>query len=58
MEGLFRIVAESFARHGIEVAPAIDVQPAESVKPVPEAPLTIAFPEHNYRQSSKLDPVP
>jgi hypothetical protein len=58
MEGLFRLVAESFARHGLDVAPANDVQPAESAAPMLETPLTIALPEHNYRQRANSDPVP
>lgn len=58
MEGLFRLVAESFARHGIEVSSATDVQPAESPTPALEAPLSIALPEHNFRQSAKSDPAP
>jgi len=58
MEGLFRLVAESFARHGLEAIPAGDVQPAESAQPFTEAPLTSVFPEHNYRPSAKPDPVP
>jgi hypothetical protein len=57
MEGLFELVAASFARHGIE-CPAGDSQlvwgrvtsPVQAVRPA-EPTLPTALPEHNYRKS-------
>ncbi len=51
MEGLIQLVAESFARHGIE-CPTVDPQTVESVLPA-EAPLPAMLAEHNYRKSSE-----
>lgn len=56
MEGLFELVAASFARHGIE-CPAGDSQLArpnsvQAVRPA-EPTLPTALPEHNYRKSSQ-----
>jgi len=51
MEGLIQLVAESFARHGIE-CPAVEPQPVESVRPA-EAPIPAVLPEHNYRQGKE-----
>ena len=49
MEGLIQLVAESFARHGIE-CPTAERQTPESNPPV-EAPAVLT--EHNYRQSKE-----
>lgn len=51
MEGLFQLVAESFARHGIERLPA-EPKPA-APRPPAEAPLPAIIAEHNYRQSKE-----
>jgi hypothetical protein len=51
MEGLFQLVAESFARHGIE-CPTVDPQKVESHPPA-EAPNPAVLAEHNYRQSKE-----
>ena len=58
MEGLFRLVAESFARHGLDTLPANDVPPAEPAPPFAEAPPIAVIPEHNYRQAAKSSLVP
>lgn len=59
MEGLIRLVAESFVRHGLEVEPVADQQVSSqaselSARPTP-APLTEALPEHNYRKMLEVD---
>ena len=51
MEGLIQLVAESFARHGIE-CPTVDQQTAESVRPA-EAPIPAILAEHHYRESKE-----
>jgi len=51
MEGLIQLVAESFARHGIE-CPTVEPQTVESVRPT-EAPIAAVLPEHNYRKSKE-----
>jgi hypothetical protein len=56
MEGLIQLVAESFARHGLE-CPTVDPQTVESVRPA-EAPLPAALPLHNYRKGSEADLAP
>jgi len=56
MEGLFQLVAETFARHGIE-CPTVEPQTGESVRPA-EAPVPAVLPEHNYRQSKEAILVP
>ena len=50
MESLIQLVAESFARHGIECPPSL--RPVESHSPA-EAPSPAMLPEHNYRQSKE-----
>ncbi len=45
MDGLIQLVAESFARHGIECPTAPSM--AVSLHPA-EAPLPAVLPEHNY----------
>jgi hypothetical protein len=55
MEGLFRIVDESFARHGIE--PVSDVRPASIARFLPELPALEDFPDHNFRQAADFEPV-
>lgn len=49
MESLIQLVAESFARHGIE-CPTTALPMSESLVPA-EAPLPVAIPEHNYRKA-------
>ncbi len=56
MEGLIQLVAESFARHGIE-CPTAEPQTPESVRPA-EAPLPAALPEHSYRKGPEADLAP
>ena len=51
MDGLIQLVAESFARHGIE-CPTVEPKAAESHPPA-EAPLPAKLAEHNYRQSKE-----
>jgi hypothetical protein len=51
MDGLIQLVAESFARHGIE-CPTVEPKTAESLPPA-EAPLPAKLAEHNYRQSKE-----
>jgi len=51
MDGLIQLVAESFARHGIE-CPTVGSQTAESVRPA-EAPVPAVLSEHNYRTSKE-----
>lgn len=50
MEGLMQLVAESFARHGIDVSPASDLKPAEPTRALADTVLPAALPEHNYRK--------
>lgn len=65
MEGLIRLVSESFVRHGLEVEPVADLHvPAQVVSPSSEpsvrtfpAPPTEALPEHNYRKMLEAEPV-
>jgi hypothetical protein len=63
MEGLIRLVAESFVRHGLEVEPVADLQGnlqvgsrtgEPSARPT-SAPPTKALPEHNYRKMLEVD---
>jgi hypothetical protein len=51
MEGLIQLVAESFARNGIE-CPKTAIPMSESALPAP-APLPAALPEHNYRKTAE-----
>jgi len=62
MEGLIKLVAASFARHGIE-CPAADSQLARPVEPKFAIPLSEpALPtellEHNFRKSLQADQAP
>lgn len=57
MEGLFRLVAESFVRHGLEVGPVAGPQPSEPNGRLTETPLPEALPEHNYRKKLEGDPA-
>ena len=56
MEGLIQLVAESFARHGIE-CPTVDPQTVESVRPA-EAPVPAVLAEHNYRKGPEANLTP
>ncbi len=56
MEDLIQLVAETFARHGIE-CPTVASQTVKSVRPA-EAPVPAVLPEHNYRQSKEAILVP
>ena len=51
MDSLIQLVAESFARHGIE-CPTVEPQTVESVRPA-EAPIPAVLAEHNYRQNKE-----
>jgi len=51
MDGLIQLVAESFARHGIE-CPTVEPKTVES-RPSAEAPVPAILAEHNYRQSKE-----
>jgi hypothetical protein len=51
MEGLIQLVAESFARHGIE-CPTVEPKTVESHPPA-EAPTPATLAEHNYRKSKE-----
>ncbi len=51
MEGLIQLVAESFARHGIE-CPPVEPKQVES-RPPAEAPVPAKLTEHNYRQTKE-----
>jgi hypothetical protein len=46
MDELIQLVAESFARHGIECPTVESVRPAET-------PIPAILPDHNYRQSKE-----
>jgi len=56
MEGLIQLVAESFARHGIE-CPTVDPQTVESVFPK-AAPLAAVLAEHNFRKNPETGLAP
>ena len=51
MEGLFQLVAESFARNGVE-CPAVEQKTVEPRHPS-QAPIPAILAEHNYRQSKE-----
>jgi len=65
MEGLIRLVSESFVRHGLEAEPVADQHvPVQVASPSGEpslrnfpAPPTEALPEHNYRRMLEAEPV-
>ena len=50
MESLFQLVADSFARHGIE-SPAPE-PPVSQVRPA-EQTLPTELPDHNYRKKTE-----
>ena len=56
MEGLIQLVAESFARHGIE-CPTVEPKTVESSPPT-EAPVPAILAEHNYRKSKEANLAP
>jgi hypothetical protein len=56
MEGLIQLVAESFARHGIE-CPTVEQKPVES-RPAVETPSPAILTEHNYKKSKETIPTP
>jgi hypothetical protein len=49
MEGLIQLVAESFARNGIE-CPTVEPRATEP-RPPAEVPAPAILAEHNYRRS-------
>jgi hypothetical protein len=51
MEDLIQLVADSFARHGIE-CPTVEPKTVESHPPA-EAPIPAILAEHNYRPSKE-----
>jgi hypothetical protein len=51
MESLIQLVAESFARRGIE-CPTAAMPMSDSLVPA-EPPLPAALPEHNYRKTAE-----
>jgi hypothetical protein len=51
MEGLIQLVADSFARHGIE-CPPVEPKTVESHPPA-EAPVPATLAEHNYRKNKE-----
>jgi len=59
MEGLIRLVVESFVRHGLEVEPVADLQLSSPRKraqrPTHLTPPTEALLEHNYRKMLEAD---
>ncbi len=55
MEGLIQLVAESFARHGIQ-CPTGEPQTAELTRPAET--LSTELPEHNFRKRTEADLVP
>jgi hypothetical protein len=61
MEGLIQLVAESFARHGVECPGGTpqkgEPQIIELLRPV-EGSLPAVLPEHNYRKKAEVDPAP
>ncbi len=59
MERLIELVAASFARHGIECPPDLQLAqptPAQAARPV--EPAFSALPEHNYRKGPQGDSAP
>jgi hypothetical protein len=58
MEVLIRLVADSFARHGIEALPVTGQQPSEPSQRLAVPQLLEVLPEHNYRKSPPPDPIP
>ncbi len=64
MESLIKLVAASFARHGIEcpadpqLAQPMSAQPAPAQAARPVEPAFSALPEHNYRKGPQTDLAP
>ena len=57
MESLIQLVADSFARHGLDPLPASGRQPVEpDPKPLPQSPETL--PQHNFLKGPAEDPAP
>ncbi len=56
MEGLIQLVAESFARHGIE-CPTVEPQTVESLRPA-EAPIPAVLAERNYQKGPEANLAP
>lgn len=58
MENLIQLVADSFARHGLEALPADDrnlVEPGAK----PALPQSLdSLPQHDFRKSLAEDPAP
>lgn len=58
MEHLIQLVADSFARHGLEALPANDRNLVEpGAKPALPQPLDF-LPQHNFGKSPVEDPAP
>ena len=62
MEGLFKIVAASLARHGIDCPEGVSTAVLKRVTapvavPTP-SPEPSALPEHSFRRKSESDPAP
>ena len=57
MESLIQLVADSFARHGLEPLPVQDHEAVpQATKPLPQSPETLL--EHNFMKSPAEDPAP
>lgn len=58
MENLIQLVADSFARHGLEALPATDRNQVEpGTKPALPQSLE-SLPQHDFRKSPSGDPSP
>ncbi len=58
MENLMQLVADSFARHGLEALPATDRNLVEpGTKPALLQSLD-SLPQHDFRKSPAEDPAP
>ena len=57
MESLIQLVADSFARHGVDALPASGQFVDPGLKPVlPQSPENL--PPHDFRKSPTEDPAP
>ena len=56
MENLIQLVADAFARHGLEALPADDRNLVEPAKPAPQS--LDSLPQHDFRKSPVGDPAP
>ena len=58
MDNLIQLVAESFARHGIDALPVSDEKPSTPGKApiLPQGPEVL--PRHDFRKSLVEDPAP